>query len=446
MIGRTGMENLLEIAHLACDVAEREGAEFVDVVASRSKNTRVELERGAIKSTDARWSFGISVGAYVRGGLGASGSSRSFAESDIIRVAKHATELAKATEPDRDFVSLPGPSMYQEVSGLYDEKIEQLGAEDIIEYATSNIDSALSVREDAIVSGGSGASSGESVLVNSLGVESAQRYSYVNRGISATIKEGDDVGVYSESNGARILSDFRPQGIGAKATGEAIKFLGGKHIGTAVMPVVFGPFASTDLFYSLCFGANAEDIQRNRSYLIGMKGEQVASELVTLLDDPLYPRGMSSQPHDGDGYPSKPLIVVERGVLKSYLHNCYTANKASEENTGHSTRGGISPTNVRPSLGKQTAAEIIQDTKEGLYINMSSLSPNPVTGDVSATVDFGFKIEGGKLAYPVKSCLIGANMIELMKSIDAISRDYREEPGIVMPTIRAQDVRVAGGS
>jgi len=439
------MKNLLEIAHMACDVAKREGAEFVDVVASRGRSTRVELEKGAIKSTDARWNFGVSIRAFVKGGLGSSSSSGTFVEDDIIIAAKHAAELAKVAEPDPDFVSLPAPAMYQEVTGLYDEKIAQIGVKEIIEYATSNIDSALSVREDAIISGGSSAGFGESALVNSLGVESEENYSYIGVSISATIKQDDDVGVYFESNGARVLSDFKPEGIGAKATEEAIKFLGAQHIETKAMPVVFGPFASTDLFYSLCYNANAEDIQRRRSYLIGMKGEQVASELVTLLDDPLYPRGMSSQRHDGEGYPSKPLIVVERGVLKSYLHNSYTANKAKEENTGHSTRGGISPTNVRPSLGKLTAAEIVKDTPEGLYINMGSLSPNSVTGELSATVDFGFKIENGELAYPVKSCLIGANMIELMKSIDAISKDYREEPGVVMPTIRAQNVQVAGG-
>jgi len=439
------MKNLLEISRMACDVAKREGAEFVDVVASRGRSTRVELEKGAIKSTDARWNFGVSIRAFVKGGLGSSSSSGTFVEDDIISAAKYAAELAKVAEPDPDFVSLPSPAMYQEVTGLYDEKIARIGVKEIIEYATSNIDSALSVREDAIISGGSSAGFGESALVNSLGVESEEKYSYIGVSISATIKQDDDVGIYFESNGGRVLSDFKPEGIGAKATEEAIKFLGAQHIETKVMPVVFGPFASTDLFYSLCYNANAEDIQRRRSYLIGMKGEQVASELVTLLDDPLYPRGMSSQRHDGEGYPSKPLIVVERGVLKSYLHNSYTANKAREENTGHSTRGGISPTNVRPSLGKLTAAEIIKDTQEGLYINMGSLSPNSVTGELSATVDFGFKIENGELAYPVKSCLIGANMVELMKSIDAVSKDYREEPGVVMPTIRAQNVQVAGG-
>lgn len=251
------MQNLLEIARMACDVARREGVEFVDVVASRGRSIRVELEKGAIKSSDARWNFGVSIRAFVKGGLGSSSSSGTFVEADIINAAKHAAELAKAADPDPDFVSLPEPAMYQEVAGLYDEKIAQLKVKEIIKYATSNIDSALSVRQDAIISGGSSSGFGESALVNSL--------------------------------------------------------------------------------------------------------------------------------------------------------------------------------------------EIIKDTAEGLYINMGNLSPNSVTGELSATVDFGFKIENGELAYPIKSCLIGANMIELMKSIDAISKDYREEPGMIMPTIRAQNVQVAGG-
>jgi PmbA protein len=151
---------------------------------------------------------------------------------------------------------------------------------------------------------------------------------------------------------------------------------------------------------------------------------------------------MSSGCCDGEGFPRKPLVVVERGVLKSYLHNFYTANKGGEENTGHSTRGGISPTNIRPSLGSMTAAEIIEDTKEGLYINRSGLSPNSVTGDISATVDFGFKIENGKLAYPVQNTMVGVNILDLLKSIDAISSDYREEPGIVMPTVHSSRLSV----
>ena len=71
--------------------------------------------------------------------------------------------------------------------------------------------------------------------------------------------------------------------------------------------------------------------------------------------------------------------------------------------------------------------------------------PNPISGDFSSTVYFGFKIDNGKLAYPVKNTMIAGNAVDLLRGIDAISCDAREEPGCAMPTIRVQNVRVAGG-
>jgi PmbA protein len=232
--------------------------------------------------------------------------------------------------------------------------------------------------------------------------------------------------------------------VGATATREALKFLGARKIDSGTLPVVFGPLATRDLFHMFAWCAAAEAVQRNRSYLIGKKGARIASPLLTLVDDPLIPRGLSSSGADGEGFPRRPLTLVEDGVLLSWLHNSYTAHKAKEPNTGHSTRGGISPTNLNPRLGNMPAAAIIRDTKEGLYIHSAGVMPNPASGDFSSTVDFGIKIENGELAYPVKNTMIAGNMLELLANIDVISSDYREEPGSIMPTVRAQGIRVAG--
>ncbi len=138
-------------------------------------------------------------------------------------------------------------------------------------------------------------------------------------------------------------------------------------------------------------------------------------------------------------------MVVEEGALVNHLHNCYTAHKASEENTGHGNRwGGVAPTNVIPELGIWTASEILSVTREGIYVNMGSVSPHPVNGEISATIDFGYKIENGELAYPLRNTMLGINVFDLLNNLDAISSDYREEPGMIMPTIRVQNVKVAG--
>jgi PmbA protein len=439
------MRDLLSIAHMACEVAKGEGAEFVDVVASIWRNVSVELDKGAIKSSDARWGSYVSVRAFIKGGMGASSISGSFEDDDVVLCARRAVEMARIAQPDPDFVSLPEPLPYKEVEGLYDPRIEAMEVSQLIDFLGMNVDEAISVCPEVVVNGGSSASFGESALVNSLGVEVRNKWTSIGLSISSVVKKGEDVGSYYEFDSARVLSDFVPQGIGRKATEGALSFLGARKVETKPMAVILGPLATHDLFSSICSCASAEEIQRNRSFLIGKRGEVIASELITVVDDGTYPRGIFSSPCDGEGFPRRPLTVIENGVLKSWLHNSYTANKAKEENTGHSTRGGISPTNVRILPGKVPSEEIIGSTDEGIYILSGSVSPNPITGEISATIDFGFKVERGRIAYPVKNAMIGINAIELMKKIDAVSSDYREEPGLIMPTIRAQNVLVAGG-
>jgi PmbA protein len=438
------MDDLLALAHRACEASLAAGAEFADAGAHRGRTISVEMEKGAIRSCEARWSAGVSVRAFSRGGQGYSFSA-GLDESEALGAGRNAAELAKAAEPDPDFMTLPEPAVYPGVDGLYDPRVAALDAADLVRWAVENIDAAREVAPEVIVSGGGGTGWYESALVNSLGLEATQRGSHVGMSIFAVIKHGDDVGSYFEYDNGRMLGDFSPHGIGEKATREALKFLGARKIQTSTMPVVFGPLASRGIFWMLCYCANAEGVQRNRSFLIGKKGQKIASDLLTLVDDALIPRGLNSAAFDGEGVPHRALTMVRDGVLLSWLHNSYTAKKAKESNTGHSTRGGISPTNVNPKLGGLPAEQIIRDMKEGLYLPSGFISPNMASGDFSSSVDFGFKIENGELAYPVKNTMIAGNILEFFANLDAVSSDARREPGSIMPTIRVSGLRVAGG-
>jgi PmbA protein len=438
------MQDLLSLATIACETAVKEGAEFVDVGAHRGKGISVELEKDAIKSSDVRLNSGLSVRVFIGGGMGFA-STTGLNEGDAVQVARSAVALSRVAQPDPDFVSLPSPAAYPEVEGLYDRRIVDLDVEQVIEWAVANIDAAKSVCPDVIVNGGASSGFGESALTNSLGVQACSSGTHVGAWIFAIVRRGDDVGSFYEWDNGRMLDDFCPDGIGTRAAQTALSFLGARKVETKTMPVIFGPLASRSILYAVAMGADAEDVQRNRSYLCGKKEERIASDLLTIHDDALIPRGLSSSQHDGEGFPRKRLTLVDNGVLVSYLHNSYTANKGKEENTGHSTRGGIAPTNLNPKLGWMTSDEIIGETKEGIYINMGGISPNLTTGDFSSAVDFGFKIEHGELAYPIHNTMIGGNVIELLTNIDAVSSDCREEPGSLMPTIRVQNVQVAGG-
>ncbi len=155
---------LAKIAEAACDAAINSGAEFADVSAGYSSDLSVDMEANAIKSSEARRGGGVSVRAIYKGGSG-------FSSCDVLDVdsaaeaGKNAARLAKLAEPDPDFVSLAKPAEnYPKVEGLFDPAIRELGIKDIINFALQNIDEALAVCSDAIVSGGFSASSSSSVF------------------------------------------------------------------------------------------------------------------------------------------------------------------------------------------------------------------------------------------------------------------------------------------
>jgi len=437
------LDDLLELAAAACDRAVQEGADCAQVHVSRGRGISVSLEKGAIQESRSSEHSGVSVRAFCRGGVGSAGVNVLDRER-IDEAAAMAAALAAQADPDPDFVSLPGPQALPEVEGLWDDRVAGLTVADATKYALMGADEALSAVGEAIVDGGSSVSFYESAMANSLGVRATSRSSGISCYIGAVVKRGDNVGTWFEHSFGHVMDDFKPEGIGKVAAEGALEYLGARDIPSGDYPVVLGPRGSGSLYYSIAGQANAEDVQRNRSYLIGKRGERIASEVLTVVDDPLIPRGMSSSRCDADGVPRRPLTIVEDGVLKTYLHNSYTANKAGEENTGHSTGDGISPTNVNVRLGDRPAAELIAEVDEGIYIAAGGPHPDGTTGDFSSTVDFGFKIEKGELAYPIRNAAIGGSFLEFLKRIDAISSDFREEPGRKMPTIRVAWVRLAG--
>ncbi|MHB9038615.1 MAG: TldD/PmbA family protein [Armatimonadota bacterium] len=439
-------DSLKGLCRAACDAAISAGAEFADVSASSGKSLSVEMESSAIRSSDAKLGGGISVRAIYKGGTGWS-SSDVMTIDGAAEAGRNAARLAKLAEPDPDFISLPQPSAsYSKIDGLFDPSLAELDVKSIIGYALANIDGALSVDSSAIVGGKFSASCGTSALVNSLGVSLARNSSYVGGYTMVVVRRREDVGSFYDFDSARMLADFEPEGIGAKAAAQAIKFLGARKMETRRIPIILGPLASGSVFDSVAASADAEGIQRGRSFMIGKLGQKIGSDILTITDEPLIPRGLSSRAYDSEGFPCRPLTIMENGVLKSYIYGSYTSGKAKIANTGHGSRGGgASPSNVIPKLGDMTSEEIIRSTEEGLYINMGGISPNSSTGDVSASVDFGFKIENGELAYPVSSSLVGGGFLDMLANIDAISSDYRAEPGSIMPTVRIQDVLVAGG-
>ncbi len=196
-----------------------------------------------------------------------------------------------------------------------------------------------------------------------------------------------------------------------------------------------------------------------------MLGERVAGENVTVIDDgtlvfdrdstangigPIKTGGFGTAPFDGEGLPTRRTVLVENGILKSYVTNTYTARKLGlDPSTGNASRSlagnpGIGAGNFFLQPGTLTPEQIIADVPIGLYVTETmGFGVNLVTGDYSQGAA-GLWIENGELAYPVEEITIAGNLKEMYKNISAIGNDLVFRTAAAAPTLRIEGMTIAG--
>jgi PmbA protein len=240
-----------------------------------------------------------------------------------------------------------------------------------------------------------------------------------------------------------------PEEIGRIAAHRAIRRLGAVKVQTQKVPVVFEPRTARALLDNIFDAVHGGAIYRNESFLAGKLGEKIASENLTVIDDGTIPGLFGTSPFDDEGVPSRRTVVIERGVLKSYLLNTYTAKKLGLKTTGNASRGlagtpGIGPGNYFLQPGTRTPKQMISDVKEGLYVTeFLGHGANLVTGDYSRGAS-GLWISGGEFAYPVEEITVAGNLKEMFFNISEIASDLEFRGSVASPTLRIDGLTVGG--
>ena len=238
---------------------------------------------------------------------------------------------------------------------------------------------------------------------------------------------------------ARRLADLEPpEEIGREAARRAVRRLGGRKGHTTEVPVVFDPETAASLVRGMAVAASGPSLYRGTSFLVGQRGQTVASPRVTIVDDPLMPQGLGSRPFDGEGLPSRRTVLVDRGVLSSYLLDTYSARRLGLTATGHAARedgGGVTVgyTNLYLEPGSWTPEEIIRSVDRGLYVTeLIGFGVNCVTGRLLA----GRRrlLDRGRRAHVSRR---GDHGRRQPQADDAGRRDGRERPRLPGPDRRA---------
>jgi PmbA protein len=423
-----------------CTIAE--GEEF-------SANVRMrELEN--LKEAGSR---GAGVRILIGKKTGASSTS-DLSPEGIAHLVKSAIELADVTNDD-PHAGLPDPNELGTLSGdlrLSSPDVPQLETELKIDTARRAEEAALSA--DPRISNSEGASfdthTGRHIFANSRGFAGEYRTSYCSLSVVPVAREKESMERdYWETLARGFAGLEAPEKIGRIAAERALRRLHPVKVDTQKVPVVFEPRVARGLVGEIFDAVHGMSVYRHQSFLAGKLGEKVASESVTVIDDGTIPGLFGTSPFDDEGVPSRRTVVIEKGVLKNYLLNCYAARKLGMKTTGNASRGltgnaGIGHGNFFLEKGTVTPEQIIGGIRNGFYVTqVAGFGVNIVTGDYSQGAS-GLWIRDGELAFAVSEVTIAANLKDMLLGLEGVGNDLEFRGSVAAPTLKIGEMTVGG--
>ncbi len=446
-----------DLKELAQDVVRRamkDGASAAECVIREGDEFSTLVRLGQVETLKQSGSKAIGIRVF-NGQRGASTYSSDFSRDGLDRMIKSAIELSKITSED-PFAGIPEASQLGSLPGdldLYYPDVYSLSGEERINYARRAEKAALDYDPRIKNSDGGSfdAATGHKIMANSHGFVGEYKRSYCS--ISAVpIAQTEDGAMQRDYwfSVSRNLSKLdSPEHVGTVAAQRTLRRLGAKRGKTKRVPVVFDPMVATSILEHIFEGINGDSVYRGASFLAGKLGQKIAADGVTVIDDGTIVGGFGTSPFDGEGIPTRRTVVIENGVLNSYLLNTYTAKKLGLQTTANASRGlagtpGIGPGNFFVQPGKKTPQEIIAAIPDGLYVTeFLGHGANLVTGDYSRGAS-GLWISGGELAYPVEEITVAGNLKEMFFNIEEIGSDLEFRGSVACPTIRLDGLIVGG--
>lgn len=443
-------------ATLAADLLGRAktlGATGADIVIADGDTFSVQVRLSAVERLTKAREKRLGLRVFF-GKRSASTATSDFTADSLDRLVSDTCALAKAVAEDQASGLPVAGAMATDFPDLDLYDPTTLETETQIELARR---AEIGAREtDPRITNSEGAefdsTSGQVILANSHGFVGAYRSSSFSVAVSPIASDPSTGGMQRDSWYAvsrRFGRLEEPESVGREAARRTLRRLGARKIKTTRAPVIFDPEMAAGLLGNLCAAANGYALYKGASWLTGQLGQRIGADWVTVYDDGRLRDGLGSRPFDGEGLPTRKTVVVERGILKSYLLDTYSAGKLGLSSTGNASRSvgespSVGPTNFYLAPGPSTPEEIIGSVKQGLYVTeLIGFGVNMVTGDYSRGAA-GLWIENGELAYPVEEITIAGNLKTMLQNIAMIGNDLRFRARVASPTVKIDEMTIAG--
>lgn len=433
--------------------AKNSGFEECEIYYADSENLSLNIYEGEVEKYKLTNAFGLSFRGKINGKMGYS-YTEILDEDAIKTLIKNAKGAALAIENDDVQFIYEGDKEYKEINA-YKKELDNVKPDELISLALEMEKECKKQCDKVVNFQGCGIGYGKSTygIINSKGLnlknERNSLTAYVVPIVEDNNQKYDGMGYVL----AKSAQDIKPSDLAKQGLEEALAKIGAKSIPSGKYKIIINNEAMVSLLGTFSGIFNAEQAQKGLSLLKGKEGEIIASEILTLIDDPHMEDGLGTTSFDDEGVATYTKEIVTKGKLNTLLYNLKTAHKAGVKSTGNGFKGsyastvGVSDTNFYIKPGQKSFEELCMEVNEGLIITEFAglhSGASSVTGDFSLAAK-GFMIENGKKSFPVEQITVAGNFFTLLKDIEEVGSDLKfPMSSIGCPSLIIKELSVAG--
>jgi PmbA protein len=463
------MDDGKEIIDQALRILRRKPIDGYEIYLHQASHFAVESKDGKVDTLHASESLGMACRilnrqrmgfSYITSSLPPLSTQEDFS-SGLDRIIEDAISSAGATSSDPcfDFATplkdLPSPPP------IFDETLERVSEKTKIEKAKLLEETAQSVDPGRIKKVRKASYQevlSRATLINSNGLQFSFASTLASVSVTAIAEEAGASEVGWDFDYSHFFNDLDVEKVGRTAGRKALERLGGGRIPSGVYPVLLRNHVASEFLSLLTHSFLADQVQKGKSSLKGKKGERLFSSLLSLVDDGLLMKGISTSPIDGEGMPSQRTPLVLQGEVSSYLYDRFWANRerlsspnSQAESTGNSRRPGIkSPPGVGISNffiepRELPVSALMEGLHQGVVVEevMGLHTVDPISGDFSLGCS-GDWVDRGEKIHPVKSVAVAGNLFELFRKVTGVGEDLRFFGNVGSPSLLVEGLIISG--
>jgi PmbA protein len=463
------MNDTDQLVDQALGILRKKSIDGYEIYLDQSSHFYVESKGRRVDTLQTSHAFGMAIRVLTHQRMGfsfvtsphSSPSTRENVSEGVGRMIEDAIISAEATSADPCFDFAPLLKDQPPHLPIFDEALAEIPEKAKIKKAKLTEEAARSIdpgRIKKVRKASYGESLSRIALINSNGLNFSYSSSLVSASANAVAEEAGESEMGWDFDFSHFFNDLDAESVGRKAGTKALERLGGKKIPSGRYPILLHNEVASEFLSLLAHSFLAEQIQKGKSYLKGKKGEKFFSPLLFIVDDGLYPKGISSSPVDGEGMPCHQTVLVTQGELSEYLYDRYWAHRENlnsvgsrVKSTGSSRRSsiklppGIGISNLYIKPGKYSLLDLMKEVQRGVAIKevMGLHTADPISGDFSLGCS-GDWIQRGERAYPIKSIAVAGNLFQLFRNVIGIGEDLRFFGRVGAPSLWVEGLEISG--